>query len=119
MGEKKLIAFDDEQIEKINEFSEKFKKSFTESVRILVDSGLKSYAPEDSITIVHDGLAEKLAELEEKIEKLSWWTSDDNTSRMGNIETELEEMNKHINVLTAASKLFRGHISNRSIHLQD
>ncbi len=119
--EKKLISFTDEQFEGINNYAEKYKKTFTEAVRQLVDTGLKSVFEEEpqSITIVSDGMMEKLAELEEEVKKLSWWTSDDNTSRLGNLETHVSEIQKSINVLTAAMKLFKGHIKDRSIHLQD
>jgi uncharacterized protein YwgA len=109
--EKKLISFTDEQLEGINKYSELYKKTFTESVRRLIDLGLKEKFNEST-----DG---KLSELEEKIEKLSWWTSDDNTSKLGNIETTIEEMQKSITVLTAAMKLFKKHLKDREIHLQD
>jgi uncharacterized protein YwgA len=109
--EKKLISFTDEQLEGINKYSELYKKTFTESVRRLIDLGLKEKFNEST-----DG---KLSELEEKIEKLSWWTSDDNTSKLGNIETTIEEMHKSITVLTAAMKLFKKHLKDREIHLQD
>jgi uncharacterized protein YwgA len=109
--EKKLISFTDEQLEGISKYSELYKKTFTESVRRLIDLGLKEKFNEST-----DG---KLSELEEKIEKLSWWTSDDNTSKLGNIETTIEEMQKSITVLTAAMKLFKKHLKDREIHLQD
>lgn len=114
--EKKLIAFTDEQLEKINEYSEKYKKTFTESVRRLIEYALKNLIDdEESVS----DISERILAVEEEVKKLSWWTSDDNTSRMGNLEVEIEEMKKNINVLTAAMKLFKGHLKDRSIHLQD
>ena len=62
---------------------------------------------------------DRINKIEEQVEKLSWWTSDDNTSRMGNIELKLEELEKNINVLTKVSKLFKAHIATNDIHLQD
>lgn len=118
--EKKLISFTEEQMEQINKYSEMYSKTFTESVRILVDEGLKQILDNgESITLVYDGVAEKIAEMEGEIKKLSWWTCDDNTSRLGNMEVRLEEIQKQLNVVLAASKLFKGHLKDRSIHLQD
>ena len=114
--EKKLISFTDEQLEKIKEHSDKYKKTFTESVRILIDIGLREAFDESDIP---DEVSERLKALEESVEKLSWWTSDDNTSRLGNLEFQVGEMQKSINVLTAAMKLFKKHVKDRSIHLQD
>ena len=119
MATKKLIAFSDEQLELIEKFSDKYKKTFTEAVRVLIDNALKDAFGEDIATITDDSIAKKLAELEGEVKKLSWWTCDDNTSRLGNMEIELEKMQKQINILTAASKLFKGHVKDRSIHLQD
>jgi uncharacterized protein HemX len=107
MASKKLISFTDD----------KYKKTFTESVRILIDNALKQLNQPEQVD--SDGVFERVAALEEEVKKLSWWTCDDNTSRMGNIEVELKNMQKSINVLTAASKLFKGHLKDRSIHLQD
>jgi hypothetical protein len=122
MATKKLISFTDDQMAKIGEYSDKYKKTFTESVRRLIDNGLKQAFGEpetESVTFVSDGIAEKLQELEEEVKKLSWWTTDDNTSRLGNLETHVGEMQKSLNVLTAAMKLFKMHLKNREIHLQD
>ena len=116
--EKKLISFTDEQLEKIKEHSDKYKKTFTESVRILIDNALKQM-DQPEVESIPDVVDDRLAALEEAVEKLSWWTSDDNTSRLGNLETHVSEMQKSVNVLTAAMKLFKKHLSDRSIHLQD
>lgn len=118
MTTKKLINFTDEQLDGINNYAEKYKKTFTEAVRLLIDASLKE-ASDESVTNVSDSVAEKLSELEEEVKKLSWWTCDDNTSRLGNLETHVSEMQKSINVLTAAMKLFKKHVKDREIHLQD
>jgi hypothetical protein len=115
--EKKLIAFEDNQIEAINEWAEQYKKTFTEAVRKLVDIGLNG--GEEPIEPDSTDLINEVAALRKQVEDLSWWTADDNTSNLHNLGVKLEEMQKHINVLTAASKLFKGHIKNREIHLQD
>jgi sorbitol-specific phosphotransferase system component IIA len=121
MTTKKLISFTDEQLEGINNYAESYKKTFTEAVRLLLNLGLKQQFGEETetITFVSDGITEKLEELEGEIKKLSWWTSDDNTSRLGNLETHVDEMQKSVTVLTAAMKLFKKHVKDRSIHLQD
>lgn len=121
MTTKKLIAFTDEQLELIGQHSDKYKKTFTESVRILIDNALKQAFGDESepeVVVISD-VAERLLALEDGVEKLSWWTSDDNTSRLGNLETHVSEMQKSINVLTAAMKLFKKHLKDREIHLQD
>ena len=119
MTTKKLIQFTEEQLEKIQEHSDKYKKTFTESVRILINNALKQLDQPEEEESVPDIVDDRLAALEEAVEKLSWWTSDDNTSRLGNLETHVSEMQKSVNVLTAAMKLFKGHLKDRSIHLQD
>lgn len=111
----KLINFTDEQIKQIEEFSSKFSINFTESVRRLIELGLKA---QEKIT--ENGEKENLLqELQEKIEKLSWWTCDDNTSKLTDLESTMNDVIKKVNILTALSKKFKGHLEDRSIHLQD
>jgi len=115
--QKKLIAFEDSLYELIEAYSEKYTiKTFTDAVRRLVEIGLKYKDEQES------NVDDTITDLKNKIDKLSWWTSDDNTSRLGNLEIEfkrLEEMEKKINILTAAMKLFKEHLRNREIHLVD
>ena len=66
-----------------------------------------------------DPLQGQINDLKEQVEKLSWWTSDDNTSRMGNLEVKVEEMEKKLNTVVAIAKKLKGHLDNREIHLQD
>jgi hypothetical protein len=68
-------------------------------------------------------LSEKVDEL---MENYKWFQADETQSKLGNAELkvkeisqEIEEIIKKINVLTSVSKLFKGHINNRDIHLQD
>jgi hypothetical protein len=117
--EKKLIAFSEEMIKDINDWSERYSKTFTEAVRKLVDIGLKSKDSELDEYEVKSNIVERVIALEKEVKQLSWWTADDNTSNLHNLGVTQEEMQKHINVLTAASKLFKKHIANREIHLQD
>lgn len=120
--EKKLIGFSDELIERINAYAEKKKTNFTDAVRSLVELALdvqSSNDPDNVDTETGDPLQEQINSLKEQVEKLSWWTSDDNTSRMGNLEVKVEEMEKKLNTIIAVSKQFKGHIKNREIHLQD
>ena len=114
--QKKLISFEDVLLERINEFSENYKKSFTEAVRVLIQLGLKTYYNEDESL---DGLDIKVKAIEDKMKEMSWWSADEGSSKLHNLEVAVAEIEKKINVLSAASKLFKAHISNRSIHLQD
>jgi hypothetical protein len=120
MTEKKLITFNDEQVEGINNYAEKYKKTFTAAVRILIDNALKQAFDENQETAgVMPEDSERISKLEEMVQQLSWWEADDGASRLGNVEVTIKEMQKSINVLTAASKLFKAHLKDRSIHLQD
>jgi len=111
----KLINFTDEQIEQIEEYSNKFNTNFTESVRRLIELGLKAQQK-----ITENGEEEDLLQkLHEKVEKLSWWTSDDNTSKLTNLESTMNDVIKKVNILTSLSKKFKGHLDDRDIHLQD
>lgn len=116
--EKKLIGFSDELIERINVYSEKKKTNFTDAVRSLVELALDNDLTE-ATNATDEPFQAQLNELKEQVEKLSWWTSDDNTSRMGNLEVKVEEMEKKLNTIVAISKKLKGHIENREIHLQD
>ena len=97
--EKKLIAFDDELFERIDTFSKRYKKSFTEAVRVLLQLGLKTHYNGDEV--LTDSLDLKVKKIE------------------SNLETSITEIEKKINILSAASKLFKGHIEDSSIHLKD
>lgn len=97
--EKKLIAFDDELFGRINEFSERYKKTFTESVRILIQLGLKTH---------YNGSEQFTNSMDLEIKKIK-----------KELDILTENIEKKINILSAASKLFKGHVENRSIHLQD
>jgi len=120
--EKKLIGFTDKLLERINIYAEKKKTNFTDAVRILVELALdvqSSNDPDNVDTETGDPLRGQLNELKEQVEKLSWWTSDDNTSRMGNLEVKVDEMENKLNIIVAISKKLKGHLNNREIHLQD
>jgi len=114
MTTKKLIGFDNNLLEKIESFATENDMTFTNAVRTLIQKGL-GINPND----LDKTDSEVLNELIDKVDKLSWWTTDDNTSRLHNIEVAVEDMEKKINVLTAASKLFKKHLSDNDIHLQD
>ena len=127
---KKLIGFTEELVAEIEAFSaeKNHNKSFTDSVRTLIEFGLK-YVDEKYIEKPQPETAEDSGDkedlithvknLEREVKKLSWWTSDDNTSRMGDLEVEVKDLTKKLNVIIAASKHFKGHLKDRSIHLQD
>jgi hypothetical protein len=123
---KKLIGFTEELIAEIDKFSAaENQKSFTDSVRILIEKGLechKSEFSDDDISNMpeqNDDLIKKIEDLEKEVKRLSWWTSDDNTHRMTVLEGTVAEIEKRLNVVVGVSKHFKGHLDNRSIHLQD
>jgi len=117
--EKKLIGFTDELVERINDFGAKKKiGSFTEAVRTLIEIALNNDL-EDVTNEAGESFQTQLNELKEKVEKLSWWTTDDNTSRLGNLEVQVNDMDKKLNTVVAISKKLKGHLDNREIHLQD
>lgn len=133
---KKLIGFTEELIAEIDRFSEEEnQKSFTDSVRILIEKGLEchkahlamecdkvpnilSAMPDDAMP-KDDDFLKKIEDLEKEVKRLSWWTSDDNTHRMTVLEEAVAEIEKRLNVVVGVSKHFKGHLDNRSIHLQD
>jgi len=114
---KKLIGFDDELLEKIQKYSEKNKVTFTEAVRELINLGLNGL---DSIA---DEGETDLSDITKRIDKLekdmSWWNADDNESKVGNLQVQVNEMEKKLNTIVAIAKKLKGHLENREIHLQD
>jgi len=115
---KKLIGFEDELIERIDAYAKRKKSNFTETVRALVEMALNNDL-EDVTNEAGEPFQVQLNELKEQVEKLSWWTSDDNTSKVHNLEVKVEEMDKKLNTIVAISKKLKGHMENREIHLQD
>lgn len=130
---KKLIGFDDELLERIEKYANEINESFTGAVRKLVEVGLYEVydgtkeTPQPDIeddsnepTIHITGLFEAVNRRLDQLEKdFSWWTADDTQSKVGNLEFNLGELEKKINVLTKISKLFKAHISDREIHMVD
>lgn len=128
--QKKLIGFNETLLERIEEYSKKSGKNFTDSIRKLVTLGLNSLdVPEvgepDSETPNVD--ISSLIERLEKLEKdMSWWNADENESKVGNLRLdhdnlrkEFDDAAKKLNIVVAVSKKFKGHLENREIHLQD
>ncbi len=127
---KKLIGFSDELIEQIEEYSSNKEITFTEAVRILVEKGMSpttedpQTTPEGGLPTEMDRVLNDLRNLTEQVIKLEentkhWWNTDETESKIGNLEVTVKDMEKKINVLTKVSKLFKGHIKDREIHLQD
>lgn len=128
---KKLIGFSETLEERINKYAEENGTTFTEAVRSLILIGLDSVNT-DNITEDNDisNTSNQVEELSKQVEKLieenAWFKADDTQSRLGNTELNVktlsemvEKMDKKINVVISSSKLFKKHIDNRSIHLQD
>ncbi len=127
---KKLIGFSDELIEQIEEYSSNKEITFTEAVRILVEKGMSpttedpQTTPEGGLPTEMDRVLNDLRNLTDQVIKLEentkhWWNTDETESKIGNLEVTVKDMEKKINVLTKVSKLFKSHIKDREIHLQD
>lgn len=112
---KKLIGFPDELVVQIEQYGESKGLSFTEAVRSLIILGL----PQDQDQGDAPDFASRISQLEEKIDQMSWWTGDDNMSRMHNAEVKLDELEKKVNTVVAIAKRLKQHIEDREIHLQD
>ena len=116
---KKLIGFPDELMEKIEQYSDQKGMTFTEAVRNLIESGFTDNTQEQGDQIDFPSLVHMVEELQDKVKNMGFWNADDNISRTGNLEIQAEEFDKRINVLTSTAKLFKAHLKDRSIHLQD
>lgn len=122
---KKIIGLSDELIEKVNEYSDKYNLgSFAAAVRQMIENADMNKAENEEV--------EKNV-LEELTEKVNWlmknykyFQADETLSTIGNMDlalketqTKLEEVDKKVNILTSVSKMFKGHIQNRDLHMQD
>lgn len=128
---KKLIGFDQELLEKIEKYSKKEDVTFTEAVRKLIEFGLNPVEVKtedepiiDKTTVdIIKKYIEKAQNSEERLDKLekdmSWWNADDNESKVGNLQVQVNEMEKKLNMVVAIAKKLKGHLENRDIHLQD
>lgn len=124
---KKLIGFDETLIERIEKYANESNNTFTNAVRNLIDIGLYQVEEESSQNTIEptedepDGI--DLITLAKEVEKLKqqteWFKADDTQSRLHNVEITIAEIEKKVNVITVASKLFKKHIEDREIHLVD
>jgi hypothetical protein len=132
---KKLIGFDEDLLNKVQKYSEKKKITFTDGVRSLIEMGLASLdqdIPEINVPFLNgnEGVPDmnepkntELSSLNEKLEKLkeemSFWNADEAESKIGNLQVQVNEMEKKLNTVVAIAKKLKGHTENREIHLQD
>lgn len=117
MSKRKVINIPDDLYQKVQEVSAELGIDETATIkRMIADFVLTksdgSISERSEITILID----KVANLEKNY---SWFQADDTQSKVGNLEHQVAELEKKINVLTSVSKLFKGHLKDRSIHLQD
>lgn len=96
--QKKLIGFDEELIKQIEDYSGD--KSFTEAVRSLVILGLESIVSSPE-------------------QEQGDSNSPDMITRVKNLEQEIIDLDKKVNIVVSVSKHLKGHLNNREIHLQD
>ena len=131
---KKLINLSKDALEKVEIYSQKWELNYSETIRKIIqefDNSEKVEIYSDDSEFV--GLIEKVNSLEKNY---SYFQADETQSKVGNSELlinnlqksikELEEkieklsdLENKINVLTSISKLFKKHLDNREIHLQD
>ena len=118
MGTKKLIAFDDDQLETIENYCKKSGITFTKAVQQLTMQALDQDNVEegepDSIDLIT--IEKRLDKLEKD---MSWWNADENESKVGNLKVKVDELEKKLNTVIAIAKKLKGHLNNREIHLQD
>lgn len=126
---KKLIGFPQILLDRIDVYAEREKIDFTKAVRSLIEAGLNS-TNTDNVEEVGEPDGPDLITLAKEIEKLKensgWFQADDTQHKLNNMGVELnelkttvEEIEKRVNVAIASAKIFKGHISNRSLHMQD
>jgi tetrahydromethanopterin S-methyltransferase subunit G len=122
---KKIIQLSDELIGIVNDYTAKNNlSSFSEAIRLMI-SNINAPVPEASPSDTDEFLA--LEERVQEIEKnYKYFQADETQSTIGNMNVKLndsvkklEEMEKKVNILTSVSKMFKGHLENRDIHLQD
>lgn len=96
--------------------------SFSLAVRELVKKAL-NIIPTDEESSIDNILNNQVDELIKQVAELtknySYFQADETQSKVGNLEVKTNELEKKLNVLTKVSKLFKSHISNRELHLQD
>jgi len=135
MVKKKLIGFDEAQTKKIEEYSKKWKLDKSKTVRKMVDEysdvitdEQEEYLHEDvslkthfkiENSIIQNQIDELKKDHKELKKNYSYFQADETQSKVGNVEAIIEDFEKKLNILTKVSKLFKGHIRNREIHLQD
>jgi hypothetical protein len=119
---KKLIGFTDDILEKIEAYASENDISFSLAVRELVKKALNIIPTdeENSIdNILNNQVDELIKQVAELTKNYSYFQADDTQSKVGNLEVKTDELEKKLNVLTKVSKLFKSHISNRELHVQD
>jgi len=114
----KLIGFTTELEEHVNLYAKDKKMNFSEAVRFLVEKGLGLHISPDGESKEGEGI--DIVTLWKEVQKLQketgWFKADDTQSRLGNAELKIKELEKKINVLSSASKLFKKHIEDKEIH---
>ena len=125
MPTKKIIQLSDELIAIVNDYAKKNNlSSFSEAIRLMI-SNINAPVPEadEMVTVNIPDLEERIQEIEKNYK---YFQADETQSTIGNMNVKLndsvkklEEMEKKVNILTSVSKMFKGHLENRDIHLQD
>ncbi len=125
MPTKKIIQLSDELIAIVNDYTKKNNlSSFSEAIRLMI-SNINAPVPEadEMVTVNIPDLEERIQEIEKNYK---YFQADETQSTIGNMNVKLndsvkklEEMEKKVNILTSVSKMFKGHLENRDIHLQD
>lgn len=136
MPTKKIIQLSDELIAIVNDYTTKNNlSSFSEAIRLMISNinepvSEDSPSPSNDMEAVLDELEKAFNGLEKKVQEIEknykYFQADETQSTIGNMNVKLndsvkklEEMEKKVNILTSVSKMFKGHLENRDIHLQD
>ena len=129
MTTKKIIGLSDELIGIVNDYAASNNlSSFSEAIRLMISNinapvPAPEASPSNDMEAVLDELEKAFNGLEKKVQEIEknykYYQADETQSTVGNIELKLKEMEKKVNILTSVSKMFKGHLENRDIHLQD
>ena len=126
---KVLIGFPTDLHEHIEAFAADKGTNFSETVRFLIKKGLGLNISDDTATDETGDTIDLITiwkELQKLQKETGWYKADDTQSKLNNTQIDIKQLQeqftdleKKVNVITGAAKLFKAHISNRDVHMVD